>query len=260
MRILIPTDFSECANNAIEYAMDLYGRKPENSFIIVHTCNFIDNTDLELEAKQKQLEELRYDIINEYADCSLEIDVQLYQGTFVNTLNFCFEKYQADIMVVGTKGASSIKSFFVGTNAEELLENTSFPMLIVPEQSTFSDIQNLGYATKEEEEIGEHLMTLAENYNAKIRKVTIGDVDEVTEIHYEKVGANEDGSEVPVFRHLIHGSDIELRLRKFINEYKIDLLCMNKREHNAIYRLLHGNLINEFVFDSSVPLLFEKGK
>jgi nucleotide-binding universal stress UspA family protein len=134
--ILVPTDFSEVSQRALEYAKTL--AKRENAeLLLVHVdppinpltppeAVWID--DAEIQVKQaEQLEQSGAALISEgYKAKAISLSGPLY-----DELLHAIEIYKVDLIVLGTHGRKGLDRFLLGSNAEAMLRRARCPVLSV---------------------------------------------------------------------------------------------------------------------------------
>jgi nucleotide-binding universal stress UspA family protein len=126
-KILIPTDFSDNSKNAIRYALELFKEKPCHFFIIyvnIEGSDFIEKplykfgTNVVVEKRPKdiaiKLKELK-DFVT-----SISVDKNQHQftmiserGHFLKSIRQQIQEKEIELIVMGTKGASELKEFFM---------------------------------------------------------------------------------------------------------------------------------------------------
>ena len=122
-KILIPTDFSENAMMAVDFAIDqLMNEDSElyliNVYQVPHGGNsgfFYLLDELQKQAKNG-MEEFKIEVVNRHPEKSLKIDSEVAQGNFSDQCNAIAKKIDADCIVMGTKGASGVKEVLIGSN------------------------------------------------------------------------------------------------------------------------------------------------
>lgn len=179
-RIMIPTDFSETADLALEHACfmaqlfraDLHLVHVMTSFTYSSPIPemFIDNTLVkELQDKiQDTLDAKAEEIRKKY---SVNVTTTLTIGAVVSALVEIIKDNNIDIVVLGSHGASGIKELLIGSNAYRLVIASPVPVLTIQ-----SHAKKLGF-TKfflpidsspfTREKIGP-AVSLAEKYGAEI--------------------------------------------------------------------------------------------
>ncbi|MBD80808.1 MAG: hypothetical protein CL840_17970 [Crocinitomicaceae bacterium] len=154
--ILLPTDFSESARNAMRYGLQLYkGRgcnfimlnsvEPTTSSssagMIMNMSEILTKDSLEGLKKDKEWIEA----LPEAEGCSVET-VQMF-GEFLGCVNHIIKDRSIDMVIMGTTGASGLKEFFVGSNAASVILDVNLPTLTVPFNAKFEGISKIVFAT-----------------------------------------------------------------------------------------------------------------
>ncbi|MBK9319386.1 MAG: universal stress protein [Bacteroidetes bacterium] len=154
LNILVPTDFSEPANAALEYASKLASDSGGCITIFhgisIHVANsteeaeFITTSELE-RIENEQLVQLRHQISKRYP--KVQYDIVSKMGFPVELISDIVKERKTDLIVMGTRGASGMKEILVGSNTASLIHQTECPVLAVPEQTTFTGIKKIVFAT-----------------------------------------------------------------------------------------------------------------
>ena len=143
--IIIPTDFSETAENAIRYAVELF-KYEKSEFIIMNAFadevykNTVEmDRDFFEEYKQKS-EEATERALQKVIAKILEISpnpkhTYYYEASFgslVDEVNNLANKHNADIIVMGTQGKSNKDDVTFGSQTLQVIKYVSCPVLAVP--------------------------------------------------------------------------------------------------------------------------------
>lgn len=138
--ILVLTDFSQNARNAILYALDLF--PVENHQYIMLNCIDRIYTPSEVEVGDTLNESQQKD--SQVAMQKEEVLINIKTGkniifkkiTFLGFINDGVKKVSADhnasLAVMGTHGATDLATVLFGSNASSLAKYIGFPLLIVP--------------------------------------------------------------------------------------------------------------------------------
>ena len=144
-KILLPTDFSDNAENAIKYAVQLY-KDEKCNFILLNTYTPIIYQVEHLQASAPQLQVL--EIVKETSKRKLNELIQTIKTEFNNPnhtftqisafntltaeIDALFEGNIMDLIVMGTKGASGLKEVLFGSHTIHVLKNTKCPVIAIP--------------------------------------------------------------------------------------------------------------------------------
>ncbi|WP_085767774.1 universal stress protein [Nonlabens spongiae] len=278
-KILIPTDFSLNANNAIDYALELFKYQPCIFFFInVYKMEFGNRAalnsptskDYELEnEKSKSLKGLkeavkRITASSSATDHSYEIITSL--DDLDDAMKSVIKKEQINLVVMGTKGASNYEKKAFGSNAIHTMEYVDeCPILSVP----------LDFKVKDTHEV-----VLTTDYKLKYHKNQIEQFKQV--IHFlqghlcilhvaEEKELNTSESKnrewlegqfqgIPHTFHHVTGHDVKEGVRHFIESRDSSMLAFGNRKHSFLSKLFSTNMAMEFGMFSDIPLFVMSGK
>jgi nucleotide-binding universal stress UspA family protein len=134
--ILVPTDFSEVSQRALEYAKTLAKRQnaelllahvePPANLLTPPEAAWID--DSEIQSKHaEELEQSNAALISEgYKAKAISLTGSLY-----DELLHAIQEYKVDLIVLGTHGRKGLDRFLLGSDAEAMLRRTRCPVLSV---------------------------------------------------------------------------------------------------------------------------------
>lgn len=274
--ILVPTDFSKCANNAVKYAI-LLAEKNSHRLIFFHsaflpiptlsqTSVYLKAVDAEKKNKIKILEE---NINKIYKSLSKKRDEKetslkvMFNSNIVEDIMEIQQSEGVDLIIMGTKGASGLKEVFMGSNTTKVIEKAKCPVIAVPEDASFEGIRQITFATdyhKSDIDALKKLIEIAKPFNAQINVIHVCD-EELT--HY----AEEAGIERFKFLALkkikydkisfevVFGKYLEKVLRNHIQKQSSDLLAMSTQERNPIEKILETSSTKTMAYHTSIPLL-----
>lgn len=145
--ILLPTDFSENAWNAISYAAQVF-KNDVCTFHLLHTYTpviyqtefvMMNTSQLELsdiirETAEKKLEKVKQKLLNTFPNSNHEVTSILAFNTLINEIKEQIEKLHINYIVMGTKGATGASEIVFGTNTVHTLNNAKCPLIAVPDK------------------------------------------------------------------------------------------------------------------------------
>jgi len=129
-KVLVPVDGSRYMSGVVAHAIAI-AKKTGCSLTFLYVVNVEPNTNLEVE-KQKENstkipEECRRKAAAEEVSASSRVEVGSPAETIVETA--VREKF--DLIIIGSRGYSRLKTLFVGSVADEVMEQASCPVLLV---------------------------------------------------------------------------------------------------------------------------------
>ena len=257
-KILVATDFSACATNAMEYAMDL-ARVLNVEVVALHAIGsfegIFNNTynALYIEEYYKSKREALDNWAHTFSTRDMYAAVPVSTVCEVGSVSGVIMKYidanPVELLVMGTMGSSGIAGLF-GSNASTMVEKTKTPTLIIPLEGKFATNPTITLATDFSTTLsGGDVNALNELVRAfgspKLNVVNI-----VEEAAWQTNTAGEEK-----LRSLIPETTLDFQYIKedsttggilnFIVTSSTDILCVVKRHHNIVYRVFNSSTVNK---------------
>ena len=272
--ILLPTDFSDNAWSAIVYALKLY-REVECKFYFFHstkmrvsTMSNFSNKLLEAisENAMNELEELKQMAQTSNANANHEFKIILSVLDLNDAIEIAIDKYDIDLIVMGTKGATGAKEFFFGSNTIRIIKKMKHcPVLIIPDEYNFIEPKQIAFPTDfnrfySDKEL-RPLKNLAELYNSKIMPVCILSKDKLSDIQEYNMTMLEDYLQNynTSFHFMPNYAKKADEINDFIKLLEIDILAMVNYKHSFIENILKEPIIKKLGFHPLIPFLVIPG-
>lgn len=275
--IVIPSDFSKNASSALRYAIQL-GKKLKSQLIVFH-CSHMSAYALSAASSEEQmhqliredeldkLEKLKQQVSKAYQQsginkvpASTKCLVEFNPMVVENTIEIA-EKYNAELIVMGTHGATGIKKFFFGSNTSIMISKSEIPVLAVPENFKFTGLDTVCFASDLENISAElrRVLPFVESLKAKLNVLYLdygldsGQTKRknaeavIKKIPYKKI-------ELITQKATIETSLVD-QVKKYLNKNKPDWLVMFTRERSLWDRLFLGSKTEDMSAALQVPLL-----
>ncbi len=253
--VLIPTDFSDNARNATEFAVNLFG---DNSvkFLLLHTRELsLDLQTREIDKAAKLRNELE-----KFKDAhpGKEVHLQQETGSLDEVLKDFVRENKIDIMVMGTRGLKDGKGNFWGTRTSKTIEKVSCPVVVVPDGAKFKELNKIIFATDfniKNEKALDLLVDLAERFDAFLTALhvlpeegMIGDkaFEGMRQLH-------ERGNRVS--SHFIRNNDVTEGVTDFIKDHRTDMLCVMTHSYTFMERVFRKSVTKHLALHSDIPML-----
>jgi nucleotide-binding universal stress UspA family protein len=273
IKILFPTDFSEAANHAFIYALQFADKInaeihtfhviPEPNVKGAHLPNTMKEVSESIKAEefeeyQKYIPQLREIAeVNGFSNVVLKHNM-VFGDPKIRILKEA-EKTEADLIVMGTKGAGWLKEIFLGSVAGEILENAPCPTLAIPAKANFDGkIDKIAFTTNYEarEVMGiKNLMRFANFFEAEVYCI------HVDTSHTENLTHKMDQFKALVPEHdrlhfkSVEGLRLEQSLIQFVDENNIDILAMMTQKRNFFEELFNYSRTKSMSYHSKIPIL-----
>lgn len=157
-KILVPTDFSECAYEATRVAAEI-ATQTEATLYLIHIIDIplsdsntnigMVNADIPeaiymMKRTKQQFESLLKDKMFEKVTRVIEsVD---FSGTYDKVVEKAKE-LDIDLIVMGSHGSKGIKEFLIGSNTERVMNLATCPVLAVKKYQPLSSISNIVFAS-----------------------------------------------------------------------------------------------------------------
>lgn len=130
-KILVPTDFSEEADELIEMIKNMH--TPAREIILVSIIESSDDLE-ELEARKKEahnkLEKVKQDL--DQAGVSSSLSVRIGEGVASSNIIRIAKEEEVGVIFMPTKGRGSIKDILLGSTADRVARRSPIPVMLVP--------------------------------------------------------------------------------------------------------------------------------
>lgn len=274
--ILLPTDFSTNARNAIDYAVSLF-EKVECVFHILHAFevgpsnlsstmgkakdtrlfrSIKDESQRGLKALMDELELSNNNSLHSFSGSSIA-------DTLINAIGRTTIDKDVQYIFMGTKGSSALKEVFMGSNTVRVIRKIDFcPIMAVPEDYVFVPPKEIAFATNFEHTYSEvelvPLMELAKLWDSKITIVHKGTGKE---LHPHQQTAKD---LLPKrlfgikygFEEIKGHNNISGAINKYTRENEnIGMISMVNYWHSFFEKLTNENVINRVAFSTEIPFL-----
>lgn len=272
---LVPTDFSENANNALKYAAAL-AHHVKGRILIVHIINqpvtplesgVAKNHDAQLEEDCRQeLNHLSKALLLENG-FRFDVKTVCQYGHLPASLEELVKAHDVDLVVMGTKGATNFLDILVGTNTSEFIKRAACPVLAIPSKARYAGIRNIAYASDfetEETVFLQQLFQFAGTFESNVSIVNIltesesEDDPEPAEELTENAAVRAILEQFPdndYYIARIKEEDVIQGLHEFVKEKPTDILAVSIHERTFFEVLFHKSISRQLVYHTTLPLL-----
>ncbi|SEC62747.1 Nucleotide-binding universal stress protein, UspA family [Maribacter dokdonensis] len=272
--ILIPTDFSDNAWNAILYGITFF-KKTQCTFHLVHINAINTNSSGEaalyvspdileetiLAESKEKLQHLLKRIEKLPLNAKHNFKVQAIYGFLINELKTLVINKKIDLIIMGTKGATGLKSVSIGSNTGNVITKVPCNVMAVPENACYEHIQEIGFPSD---------LNIA--YDIKVLE-TIKDIILLKKSALRLLyisGANEALSQnqtkvknfiLDYFKdnvctyHNITGKSIDESVQCFTESRNLDMVIMVAKNLNFLERILFRPTVEKISYHTKVPFL-----
>lgn len=269
-RILVPTDFSVCANDAADMAVAI-AAKANASIHFFHSAAvhpFWDElSDEERSAFPVSFAEAhdmddRFDsLLGKYQHADLPMETSYAAGNLLTSARKLIDQEGMNLVVMGSHGASGMQEIVFGSNAQRLVRHAHCPVMVLkkPAKATMKKIVFASDFKEEAIPAFEWMVMFAKIMEAELLllhilpearfmdKVNIPPPD--FEAFLARTGS------LKVSTQAYSDLDIEHGITNFANRVDADLVALAHYERPFLERMLVGSLTEALVNHLEIPVL-----
>ena len=260
-RILVPTDFSENAENAFVAAIEL-AEKVNGHIFIVHAYKLIQRAGTFIGVEEMMRKDAEKDmaiLIDKYREVALkgiQLTGNVIKGEIEYVVAQMVDEFDIDLVIMGTQGSSGLKEVFIGSMTNNIIKHTNIPVLAIPSDFTFRPFGKITLAVDGEvvNDMSTYnpLLELARTFSSTLSIVHVS--SEKSDISPQPE-LSEYFKELNPTTHIIISTDISQALQDYTMKDNSDLLCLLKRDRGFFASIFHVSQTTKSVFYSELPLL-----
>lgn len=267
--ILVPTDYSETAINATNYAIE-FAKATSASVTLLHVFDVpVSVTDIpvvinsfdDFEKGQKEKLKKHVEKVKEQHGTIVNISSILTPGFLSDEITDVVKNKNIDLIIMGITGTGKIPEVLVGSNATRVINDAGCPTIAVHSDTKFKPIKKVAFACDYEEVEDSYgidtLIKFIKLFDAKLLLINVfsGQKDRslkrdlsisLVEHVFDKVNHSVS------FRK---NDDVVDGVNKFVDKHDIDLIVMLPKKHSLFSSLFHRSNTNKMAFHAHVPLL-----
>jgi nucleotide-binding universal stress UspA family protein len=268
-KILVPTDFSVHAYNALKVAAQI-AKKNAGEIILLHMLDLphqgsdaigsghaLPEIMLFKNSAIKKLDDLMDDECLEGLQVS---EVIQFERAFDGIMKVS-EKNGVDLIVMGSHGASGFKEIFIGSNAEKVVRNSEVPVLIIKKDAGEFNVDKFVFASDFTDEIKKpfaKVVDFANKFGAELQLVMINTPSSFKPTHIAEEIIMDFVSNFKVDKYSItvySDINVENGILNFANNKNADLIGVCTHGRKGIAHFLNGSISEDLVNHSLRPIV-----
>lgn len=270
--ILVPTDFSDSAGNAVDVAIsiaDKAGAKvhflhcieplSSSSGVVQTGGSGDDMEDVFMVKLMERMESQMDDLEDKYKDTDTDHSIvvdDIYDGIMDKA-----KEINADLIIMGSEGASGVDEILIGSNAERVVRKSTVPTLIIKHKHEDFKIDNIVFATNAEENTADMVYTLKsfqEMFGAKLHLLNVN-----TPLNFYTSRSIKKMMEEYVEQHSIENYTINIYNERteedgiiyFADEVDANMIAMGTHGRTGLAHFFSGSIAEDVVNHSYRPVL-----
>ena len=256
--IVVPTDFSPSADNAMNYAAQL-AQIIGASILLVHVYQIpISMNDVpvlmvsaeELKNSADQGLARAKEIINK-TSAGLEVKTESRLGDVIEEVNDVCASAQPFAIILGKHGASGVERLLFGSTTLSMIRHSKFPVIAVPD--IVSSLRTLNIALA------------VENGSFHSRENWIETFIRLTKAQLHVIYVHEAGKDAPMLKNAfidfnpvyktIRNEEFLRSIESYVHSHAIDALIVLPHQHSFIERLFSRTHTAELIQKLNIPII-----
>ncbi len=272
-RILLPTDFSDNAFNAIRYAMQFF-KNEECTFYLLHTFTpvsynvgyLIENPmpygmeDIAMMNSKRDIERTEEKLKKEFNNPKHSFERISAFNMLINEIKDTVDRCDIDLVVMGTKGATGAKEIFIGTHTMYTIKKVKCPVLAIPSDFEYEEPKEILFPT-------DYHLSTTNKYLPLIKDICTKHTSRLHMLNaYYGIPLNQNQKKIKDFMdiyfeknahvfHIADGMDVIEAVEDFQKMNIINMLVMVHNKHSFFENLLFKPVINQIAYHTNIPFL-----
>ncbi|OEJ99795.1 universal stress protein [Roseivirga misakiensis] len=272
--ILVPTDFSEQATNALYLATQI-AKKSGAKILIVNVIegirNFSFNTMGESNAAMgeeaflvrklvEKVNERMAQLVSDSMFDGVEVATEVEMGSPYESISRVIAGHSADLVVMGTVGMSGLEEVLIGSNTEKVVRHAKCPVITLKKKVSLEDIQNIVFATNldsDQTAVIERLKVMQEMTGAKLHLVKVN-----TPNHFHTQHQMEDEFENYLAKHKLSNTSTNIYneiteedgILRFAEDLGPCMIAIGTHGRTGLLHLLSGSIAEDLVNHADKPV------
>ncbi|KAF2326876.1 universal stress protein [Flavobacterium daemonense] len=271
-RILVPTDFSEHAEDALKVASQI-AKKNDSEIIILHMLELpnqmndailggtsIPETMLFMKKANEMLDEISS---RPYLD-GISVTEIVKMDKPIHGIKQVSQDYEVDLIIMGSHGSSGVEELLIGSNTEKVVRNSEIPVLVIKKDISNFKVDDIVFASDFSEETKapfEKLLNFVKFFNSKIHLVTICTPNSFKPTHVVQKAMDEFVTHfnIPNYStHIYNDTNIEKGIINFSNSVNADIIGMCTHGRTGFAHFFNGSISEGLVNHAVRPVITVK--
>ncbi|MGS2727432.1 universal stress protein [Psychroserpens sp. BH13MA-6] len=268
-KILVPTDFSEEAENALKVASQI-ARKYGSEIYLLHMLE-IPLQEVDAVSTQAEVPEVMFFMkmahqrFEEIMDSDYLKGLTVHEmvkpdGSFNGISDICKE-HGITMITMGSHGASGFKEMFVGSNAEKAVRNSDVPVLVIKNDHDDFSVDDIVFASdfkNDNKETYRQATEFATAFGAQIHLLMVNTASNFTTTKKANDRINDfiaDYSFKNFTVNIYNDESVEKGILNFSKLIDADLIGISTHGRQGIAHFFNGSISEDLVNHAKRPVM-----
>lgn len=272
--ILLPTDFSENALNAIKYAVAMY-RDEVCEFLLLHAYevnSYVEGSTFEASPIASKLDEVKENSEDKLNDLKNFLTANNGKGnhkfhivaknrTIVDAIHEEINTGNIELVAIGTQGATGRYELDFGSNTIAIIENIkNCPVLAIPRNERFNGLNEIvlanGFKLINKAEDFRYLIHLSNRFSAPVRVLNISETGGLSPEQEENQSVVKQLlRETEHSFHMLEHVSVPVGIYCFSESRNSDMISFVNKKYTFIQKLLFKPLYKNLGNYAKIPVL-----
>lgn len=272
-RILVPTDFSPQAENALKVAVQL-AKKHDSEIFVLHSLEMplhlttsggtasLPESLYFIKLAEKNFEEL---FSKPYLK-KVKLQEAIGHAEIYEDIGEAADKKNIDLVVMGSHGANGFKEMFIGSNTEKVVRTSKIPVLVIKQDIPKFKIVDFVFATDFSEECVnsyKEAQKFAKDAGAALHLLYINtpnDFKTSSEAKQMMTKFAEKGSYKNYTLNVYNDTSVEKGILNFAKDIDAQLVGMSTHGRKGLAHFFNGSISEDLVNHANRPVITFKIK
>jgi len=268
LKILILTDFSDLSKVAINYGLKMAGKlEAEYTILNIVRLDGVPKSHI----KMKQIERSLFSIAEEEGKKLIDESIKQTRSkakvTFkaikshkvADTVGRYAEANKINLIVMGSRGASSFKKVVLGGTTVSVIDVCDAPVLAIPEKAEFTNFKNVVYASdlKNVQKELDTIIPFARIFGSTVHMVHVVEaIDKEVDTRREEASVLVQKADyAKISLEVVIDDNVPLAIDKYLKEKKGDVLTTFTHELNLFEKIFARSVTRKLAYQGIIPLL-----
>ena len=268
-KILVPTDFSNEAENALKVAAQL-AKKHDSEIFLTHLLE-LPLGQVDALSNYSELPEavffmkLAHKKFEDVLSRDYLKDVTVHETVDFNnsfsSISETVKEKDIDFIIMGSHGASGLKEMFIGSNTEKVVRSSDVPVLVIKNEHQDFDIKDIVFASdfkNDNKETYKQASDLANAFNAKLHLLMVNTANNfsTTEKANARIMDFINGYEFNNYTvNIYNDENVEKGILNFSHSINADLIGISTHGRQGIAHFFNGSISEDLVNHAKRPVI-----
>ncbi len=273
--IIVPVDFSDYSEYALRVAASL-AKNDKAEIIALHMLDLqtalmnesesyqLERTAFMLELAKKRFKKfLRKDFLK-----GVKVAPMVKHFKIFSEINDIAKQENADLIIMGSHGATGFKELFLGSNTEKVIRFSDVPVLIIKNELDNFEFSDIVYATDlSKESVGAYIRmkSIVEDFGGKMHIVhvntpydnfrTSAEMESEAKDFFETAEGNSNKVKEVAY---VCDRTVEKGIISHANSVGADLIAVSTHARKGLSHVFRGSLSEDIANHAALPILTVK--